>query len=151
MIIKKELYDISEKLKIQPSVLDKDWVLGHFLNAMFEIESIKNNYPLVFNGNKEQRYLNYKENGGAIWNIFYLHILDTNKYPIYDQHTYRAMIYLQTKKIIEISNNDKKKYESYIYEYIPFVKSFNNTNHRKIDKALFAFGQFLKISNKYIK
>jgi len=48
MIIQKELYDISEKLKIQPSVLDKDWVLGHFLNAMFEIESIKNNF--VFKG-----------------------------------------------------------------------------------------------------
>lgn len=48
MILQKELYDISEKLKIQPSVLDKDWVLGHFLNAMFEIESIRNNF--VFNG-----------------------------------------------------------------------------------------------------
>jgi len=48
MIIQKELYDIAERLRIQPSVLDKDWVLGHFLNAMFEIESIRNN--LVFKG-----------------------------------------------------------------------------------------------------
>ena len=48
MIIQKELYDIAERLKIQPSVLDKDWVLGHFLNAMFEIESIRNNF--VFKG-----------------------------------------------------------------------------------------------------
>ena len=48
MIIQKELYDISENLKIQASVLDKDWVLGHFLNAMFEIDSIRNNF--VFKG-----------------------------------------------------------------------------------------------------
>ncbi len=48
MILQKELYDISERLKIQPSVLDKDWVLGHFLNAMYEIESIRKNF--VFKG-----------------------------------------------------------------------------------------------------
>ncbi len=48
MIFQKELYDIAERLKIQPSVLDKDWVLGHFLNAMFEIESIRKNF--VFKG-----------------------------------------------------------------------------------------------------
>ena len=44
MIFQKELYDIAEKLKIQPSVIDKDWVLGHFLNAMYEIESIRKNF-----------------------------------------------------------------------------------------------------------
>ena len=48
MIIQKELYDMAERLKIQSSVLDKDWILGHFLNAMFEIESIRNNF--VFKG-----------------------------------------------------------------------------------------------------
>lgn len=48
MIIQKELYDLSEKLKIQPSVLDKDWLLGHFLNAMFEINGIRKNF--VFKG-----------------------------------------------------------------------------------------------------
>jgi len=48
MIFQKELHDIAERLKIQASVLDKDWVLGHFLNAMFEIESIRNNF--VFKG-----------------------------------------------------------------------------------------------------
>ena len=48
MIYQKELYDISKKLKIQASVLDKDWILGHFLNAMFEIEGIRDNF--VFKG-----------------------------------------------------------------------------------------------------
>ncbi|MEA3496925.1 MAG: nucleotidyl transferase AbiEii/AbiGii toxin family protein [Bacteroidota bacterium] len=48
MIIQKELQNIAADLKIQPAVLDKDWVLGHFLNAMFEIESVRNNF--VFKG-----------------------------------------------------------------------------------------------------
>jgi len=48
MIIQKELYQISKRLKIQPSVLDKDWILGHFLNAMFSFDIVKNMF--VFKG-----------------------------------------------------------------------------------------------------
>lgn len=48
MIYQKELYDLSEKLNIQSFVLDKDWALGHFLNAMFENDNIKSNF--VFKG-----------------------------------------------------------------------------------------------------
>ena len=48
MIIQKEIQRIAKELKIQPSVIDKDWVLGHFLNAMFELEEISKNF--VFKG-----------------------------------------------------------------------------------------------------
>ena len=48
MIIQKEIQRIANELKIQPSVIDKDWVLGHFLNAMFELEEISKNF--VFKG-----------------------------------------------------------------------------------------------------
>ena len=113
-----------------------------------KMNSILNNYPLSFTGNEEMRYLNYTKEGGAIWNIFYIHCLKPEKWPIFDQHTFRAMKYMQTGKIIEIGN-DKSKYESYTKEYIPFIQNFKSVGARKLDKALFSFGQFLKTAKKY--
>lgn len=111
--------------------------------------SILENYPLTFSEDQADRYLNYKKSGGAIWNIFYLHCLDQAAWPIFDQHTYRAMKYLQTGTIVKIGNTNKQKYKSYIKEYKPFLASLKQPNHRKTDKALFAFGQFLKLAAKY--
>jgi hypothetical protein len=125
-----------------------EWKNGSVI-AKKKIESINKNYPLVFNGNQEDRYLNHKKGGGAIWNIFYIHCLNPSQWPIYDQHTFRAMKYMKTGQITEIGNTNKQKYESYKNAYIPFIRSFGDIDHRKLDKALFAFGQFLKIANKY--
>ncbi|WP_232507719.1 hypothetical protein [Ghiorsea bivora] len=125
-----------------------EWKNGSVISAK-KIESINKNYPLIFEGSQEERYLNHKKSGGAIWNIFYIHCLNPTQWPIYDQHTFRAMKYMKTGEITEIGNTNKQKYESYINEYIPFIESFNNINHRKLDMALFAFGQFLKIAKKY--
>ena len=125
-----------------------EWKNGSSISKK-KLASITKNYPLNFEGNQEQRYLNHKESGGAIWNIFYLHCLEHRKWPIFDQHTFRAMRYIQTGQITEIGNTNKQKYESYKNEYLPFAQSLGNIEHRKLDKALFAFGQFLKIANKY--
>ena len=114
---------------------------------MFKIISLGS--PLIFQGDHRDRYLDHRKSGGAIWNIFYIHCLNPTQWPIYDQHTFRAMKYMKTGQITEIGNTNKQKYESYINEYIPFVREFANIEHRKLDKALFAFGQFLKIANKY--
>ena len=70
-------------------------------------------------------------------------------WPIFDQHTYRAMKYLQTGAIVEIASTNKQKYESYTNEYKPFLTSLKQSDTRKTDKALFTFGQFLKIAAKY--
>jgi len=114
-------------------------------------KSIDTNYPLAFNGNERERYLNHKSSGGAIWNIFFLHCLDPQTWPIFDQHTFRAMRYIQTGTILEIGSTDKKKYEEYECQYIPFATSLRLIvdDQRLIDKALFAFGQFLKLAEKY--
>lgn len=114
-------------------------------------KSISENYPLTFNGDKRERYLNHQLSGGAIWNIFFLHCLDPKMWPIFDQHTFRAMHYIQTGRIMEIGNNDKQKYEVYESKYIPFVANLRAVvdDQRLIDKALFAFGQFLKLAGKY--
>lgn len=127
-----------------------EWKNGSKISTKKE-QSIIQNYPLTFNGDYEKRYLNYREPGGAIWNIFYLHCLLPDKWPIYDQHTYRAMQYIKTGDIIEIGTTHKQKYESYQKEYLPFLKELNITDplSRRVDKALFTFGKFLKIAQKY--
>ena len=58
-----------------------EWKNGSTI-AQHKIDSILANYPLTFEGDAEARYLNHKENGGAIWNIFYLHCLNPSKWPI---------------------------------------------------------------------
>lgn len=126
-----------------------EWKNGSSI-AQKKIDSILNNYPLTFNGDLKKRYLNTNGAGGAIWNIFYMHCIDHLKFPIYDQHTYRAMRYIQTGRIEEISKKNSSIYKTYQNDYIPFVKSLNETDQRKIDKALFSFGQFLKKSKKYV-
>lgn len=113
-------------------------------------DSVRENYPVNFSGDVKKRYLDYRQSGGAIWNIFYLHCLDSSAWPIFDQHTYRAMKYLQTGRIMEIGTTKKQKYHSYCEEYLPFLRSLDQSDMRKTDKALFAFGQFLKLAKKYV-
>lgn len=48
MILKKEIEIIAEEQKILKSTIDKDWVLGHFIDAIFSIPDCRNN--LIFKG-----------------------------------------------------------------------------------------------------
>ena len=57
---------------------------------------------------------------------------------------------MHTGKIIEIGDKKQQKYTSYKDEYIPFFSSLKQTDNRKLDKALFAFGQFLNIASNYV-
>ncbi len=41
MIIQREIIEHSKKQEVPTSTIDKDWVLGHFLNAMFYFEPVK--------------------------------------------------------------------------------------------------------------
>jgi len=146
-----EKYDknIGNPLNKQSRLELFEWKNGSIISAP-KLKSIEKNYPLTFEGNHTQRYLNEKESGGAIWNIFYLHCLAPTIWPIYDQHTYRAMTFIKTGKNVEIGKTKKEIYKSYKNEYIPFLKELGSIEYRELDKALFAFGQFLKIATKYI-
>ena len=54
-------------------------------------------------------------------------------------------MYIKTGEIPEDEQNDCEKYENYSKKYIPFFKSkFKGCHRRDVDKALFAFGKFLK-------
>ena len=126
-----------------------EWKNGSIISEK-KMRSIDDNYPLTFDGDKRDRYLDHKKGGGAIWNIFYLHCLEPETWPIFDQHTYRAMHYMKAGEIIEIDDAHKMKYAVYELEYIPFFAQFKSFEQRTVDRALFAFGKFLKLAKKYI-
>ena len=73
-----------------------------------------------------------------IWKIFALHILNPDEYPIFDQHVYRAMVYLKTGKIEGIPKTSKEKQLKYIGEYLHFYNDeHEHYEDRNLDKALF--------------
>lgn len=48
MIFQKEVADIAEQVGVAKTVIDKDWVLGHFIAAMYTVPEIRDN--LIFKG-----------------------------------------------------------------------------------------------------
>jgi hypothetical protein len=85
--------------------------------------------------------------GGAIWNIFFLHVWNP-QFPIFDQYVFRTMKFIQTGKVLEIPSANARKVEIYLKEYLPFYnqleKELKNSQSRDLDRALWKFGQFLK-------
>ena len=84
--------------------------------------------------------------GGPIWGIFWLHCNKRAMFPIFDQHTYRAMTYINSGSIKELSKSKQKVLEIYFDEYIPFVSGyFRKINAKKTDKALFCLADSPRI------
>jgi predicted nucleotidyltransferase component of viral defense system len=48
MITQKEIIEIAEQKRLQTNIIDKDWVLGHFLNAMYSLDDVRQSF--VFKG-----------------------------------------------------------------------------------------------------
>ena len=95
-------------------------------------------------GTTASQFLERFTEGGAIWRIFWLHCWQPKRFPIYDQHVYRAMRYILEGVIKEIPNNNPLKIKTYIDNYLPFYERFANLHHREVDKALWTFGKSLK-------
>ena len=126
-----------------------EWKNGSTLSKK-KRDSVLKNYPLSFPKSKlEKRYLNPEASGGAIWNIFYMHCVDPDSWPIFDQHTFRAMHFMKTGAVAELPAVKAKIVRLYQTEYMPFVRLLNSDS-RKIDRALFSFGKFLKIAGRYL-
>jgi hypothetical protein len=85
--------------------------------------------------------------GRAIWDIFFLHVWN-QKFPIFDQHVYRAMKFIQKRELCELPTKESEKTKIYLEEYLPFFQAMEtelrSSTNRKLDKALWRFGKFLK-------
>jgi hypothetical protein len=98
--------------------------------APVKAKSISSNYPLTFEGDKRKRYLNHRQPGGAIWNIFILHCLQPETWPIFDQHTFRPMRYLESGRLEEIGSTNKQKYTAYEKSVHSFSCKTKNSRSR---------------------
>ncbi len=90
----------------------------------------------------------------TVWKIFLLHIIQPEKYPIFDQHVYRAFKYI-TEQVnsAELPYYNKTKLNIYYKEYLPFYLDCKEEMNSKfspkhLDDALWSFGKFL---NEYPK
>jgi hypothetical protein len=93
------------------------------LSRSANLISVEKHYPLSIKVTKLSKYLDPVGDGGAIWNIFYMHCVSPQTWPIFHQHTYRAMHFLNTGEPGEIPSRKADIYAAYQREYIPFVKA----------------------------
>jgi hypothetical protein len=122
------------------SRLKEKSVSDYYVSSISKLETIpKDTLP--------DQWLKDFGKGGAIWNIFFLHIWNP-KFPIFDQHVFRAMRFIETGKVLEIPSAKDKKTEFYLSEYRPFYSrletELKSSDPRDLDRALWKFGQFLK-------
>jgi hypothetical protein len=74
-------------------------------------------------------FLNAFPTGGAIWRTFWLHCCHHLRHPIFDQHVYRAMIFLQEGDRDELERySDPEKIDLYLDRYSPFFGQFADLN-----------------------
>jgi hypothetical protein len=82
--------------------------------------------------------------GGAILRIFWMHCWEPDRFPIFDQHVYRAMTFIEDGKCLEPPSGDRAKMEIYLGRYIPFYAGLQGDTSRQVDHALWSFGKFIK-------
>jgi hypothetical protein len=78
-----------------------------------------------------------------------LHIIEPQKFPIYDQHIHRAYCFIFDKdwQGISAQMKGKDKEEFYFNTYQPFIETQVKTHGleiREIDRGIFIFGGDLK-------
>ena len=116
--------------------------------AARKLKSITENYIVLPPSPPESKAENQidfiRMQGGAIWRIFWLHCCDPDRYPIFDQHVYRAMEYLLKGEVRELPNSNKAKARLYVEQYLPFHAAFGASNGKLLDQALWSFGKHLK-------
>ena len=118
----------------------KKKVLGSMIANLGKINALKASFCL------DTFLEEFKFIKGAIWKIFLLHVIQPDKFPIFDQHVYRAYLFISKHQRAEIPNNNKRKEAAYFSEYVSFFNglSVNGISKKKLDEALWAYGKFLK-------
>lgn len=152
---KEHLYDnnIGHELTEQRILELYEWKNGSPIAAQ-KVASVRRNYisrlgelALLPSDETARGFLQRFADGGAIWRIFWLHCWQPQRFPIYDQHVHRAMSFIQTGIVGEVSAKDTEKVSTYLESYIPFHATFEGFGHRSVDRALWAFGKFLNEAN----
>lgn len=113
----------------------------HFVERLGELQDFDDD----FDGDFAAAFLDRFKGSGPIWRIFFLHIHRPERFPIFDQHVFRAMRYIEAGEIAELPFDPDERIRIYNQKYRPFHDGFGVHQDRAVDKALWAFGKFLKL------
>lgn len=120
------------------SVAKRQSVERNYISRLKEAKGLPEDTP-------PDDFLKRFSEGGAIWRIYWLHLWQPQKYPIYDQHVHRAMRLIEEGEASEIPSYDPCKISLYLEEFIPFFRTrFAGLDRRRVDRALWACGKYLK-------
>lgn len=113
-------------------------VESNFVGRIDEVNELPDDTPAA-------EFLDRFNQGGAIWRVYWLHLWQPDRYPIYDQHVHRAMELIQTGESSEIPGYDPAKISAYLDRFMPFVREhFRGLDQRRVDRALWACGETMK-------
>ncbi|HEY4109563.1 hypothetical protein [Puia sp.] len=119
-------------------------------NKRVSVERIQAELPMI-NRLKQQFVMRAFEETFAgispIWQIFLLHIIQPDVYPIFDQHVHRTHLFLVHQRIVALPTYGKTKLDYYHVHYQPYfneVRRRHKLDRFELDNALWTLGQFLK-------
>ena len=149
--------DIISKEQIDPSELQRlfKWKNGmplsskktdsfetKILNKIDTINDLKKQWD-------EQVFKDKFDGISTVWQIFLLHIIRPDYYPIFDKHVYRACKYIKEQiPDAKLPLYDRTKLDIYWKEYLPFYleckeQMDDRFTSKNLDDALWTFGKFL--------
>ena len=127
MISKNEINKIALEKQVKTSIIDKDWVLGHFVDAIFSIPECHKD--LVFKGGtclKKCRFPDYRFSED-------LDFTSTNKYFIFDLSLLEKIIALATNRtglLLNIQSLDNLYFNHQLTGYSAKIRYWG-ADHRK--------------------
>lgn len=90
-----------------------------------------------------EEFLRTWSKGGPIWRVFWLHCWAPDRFPILDQHVYRAAASICGWDEWELPSSQSAVIDRYLSHYLPFWASLESGD-RDVDRALWAYGRFLR-------
>ena len=127
MISKNEINKLASEQKVRTTTIDKDWVLGHFIDAIYTISKCRNN--LIFKGGtclKKCRFPNYRFSEDldftAISDIF-----------VFDMTMLKKIVRLVTERtemLLHIQSLENLQFNNQITGYCAKIK-FWGADHSK--------------------
>jgi len=127
MINRKEINRLALEHKVRTTTIDKDWALGHFIDAMYSIPECRNN--LIFKGGtclRKCRFPDYRFSEDLDFTA-----IDNNY--VFDMNTFKKIVGLVTDRtgmLLSIQSLDILRFNNEITGYCANVK-FWGSDHSK--------------------
>jgi predicted nucleotidyltransferase component of viral defense system len=127
MISKNEINKLALKHKVRTTTIDKDWVLGHFIDAIYTISECRNN--LIFKGGtclKKCRFPDYRFSED-------LDFTATNENFVFDMKMLKKIIELVTERtemLLHIQSLENLQFNNRVTGYCAKIK-FWGADHSK--------------------